>query len=131
MLTERVIKTHIFRESGSAKTVCVSSVLHALGIPVNSYHSTSTLKNINAYESIIRRNGYALRSRNSHMRPANTVGSIRKKIRELTDPENAMYLVRLKDHVLLLDRTGKTIVDTDSRIRDKRKVVRVQAIWKN
>ena len=64
------------------------------------------------------------------MREAKTVGAIRSKIRALKDPEGTMYLVRLKDHVLLLDSAGKTIVDTDRRVRDKRQVVRVQAIWK-
>jgi hypothetical protein len=130
MVTERVLKSHIFRKSGSCKTVCVSSVLHAIGIAVTSYHSTSTPKNMNNYECIIRNHGYALRSRKSHMREAKTVGAIRSKIRALKDPEGTRYLVRLKDHVLLLDSAGKTIVDTDRRVRDKRQVVRVQAIWK-
>lgn len=128
--TERVLDSHIFRKSGSCKTVCVSSVLHAIGIPVSSYHSTSTPRNLNSYENVIRRNGFALRSRSSRIGKTATVGSIRTKIQGFDDPSGTVYLVRLKDHVLLMDSQGKTLVDTDSRKRDRRKVIRLQAIWK-
>lgn len=128
--TTIVLSDHIKRPSGSWKTICVSSVLHALGIPVSSYHSTTTKKNLNNYETIIRRNGYALRSRKSHIKKPSTVGSIRKKIKNLQDPLNTVYLIRLRNHVLLLDQNGDTIVDTDPKIKDRRQVFNVQAIWK-
>ena len=64
------------------------------------------------------------------MRGAGTVGAIRSKIRALKDPDDTLYLVRVEGHVLLLDRAGNTIVDTDRRVRDKRKVLRVHAVWK-
>jgi len=130
MITERAIPSHIFRESGSAKTICVSTVLKSLGINPDKYHSTSTNKNINNYESIIRRFGYCLRSRKSQIKPDSTVGSIRLKLKNFNDPENSVYLIRLKSHVLLLDKTGKTIVDTDPRKKDKRKILKIHAIWK-
>lgn len=130
MITEGVLKQHIIRKSGSWKTVCVSTVLNAIGITLDAYHSTSTVKNVNAYENVIRRHGYALRSRKSYMGTCETVGSIRDKIKKLNDPVGTVYLIRLKDHVLLLNSNGETIVDTDKRVRDKRKVIHVKAIWK-
>lgn len=129
MLTQRVLPEHIFRASGSAKTICVSSVLFALGIKPNQYHSTSTPKNRDNYENIIRKHGFALRSRKSQIAPNSTVGAVRAKIRTFNDPNNAVYLIRLKDHVLLLNKNGETIVDTDTRKRDKRKIYKIHAIW--
>jgi hypothetical protein len=129
MFTPKVLQQHIFRASGSAKTICVSSVLFALGIEPNKYHSTSTPKNINNYESIIRRHGFALRSRKSQIKPYSTVGSIRAKIKKFDDPGNAVYLIRLKDHVLLLNKNGDTIADTDKKQRDKRRIIKIHAIW--
>lgn len=130
MFTPRVLQKHIFRASGSAKTICVSSVLFALGIEPNKYHSTSTPKNTNNYENIIRRHGFALRSRKSQIKPDSTVGSIRAKIKKFNDSEDTVYLIRLRDHVLLLNKNGDTIADTDRRKRDKRQVVKIHAIWK-
>jgi hypothetical protein len=128
--TKPALKSHIYRNTGSAKTVCATTVLCALGISIEKFHSTSTKKNIDNYESVIRRHGFALRSRKSKIKSTSSVGSIRTKLNQFGDPQNTVYLVRLKNHVLLLDSNGKTIVDTDPRVKDKRKICKLHAIWK-
>ena len=40
-------------------------------------------------------------------------------------------MIRVKGHALLLDYNGNTIVDTDSRVRDRRKVLDIRAVFRN
>jgi len=126
-----VLPEHIFRPSGSCKTICVTAVLTSLGIPVGAFKSTSTKRNVCAYEGVIRRNGFALRSRKSSIPKGATVGSIRKTIaQKFTDPLGTRYVVLVRGHLLMLDDCGKTIVDTSPRVRDHRAIVRIHAVWK-
>lgn len=128
-MTYTILPDHIKREK-SWKTVCVTAALTAIGIPVNAFQVTSTQKNVTAYEGVIRRNGYALRSRLSSVGKRPTVGGIRSKLAKLDDPVGTLYLVMVRGHVLLLDKKGKTVVDTDPRKVDKRSVLRIHAVWK-
>jgi len=58
-----------------------------------------------------------------------TVGAAREQLANYADEHGVRYyIVRTPQHVLLLDRRGKTIVDTDSRIRDRRRAMNVIAI---
>ena len=133
-MTMTILPDHIHRRHSdgrysSSKTVCVTAVLTALGIPIDRFQSTSTAKNVDAYEGVIRRNGFALRSRKSAAGPRETVGGVRSKIAKFGDPVGTVYLIRVTAHVLLLDRDGKTIVDTDPRKRDRRTIGKIHAIW--
>ena len=58
----------------------------------------------------------------------NTVGGIRKKLSEIAEKQkNSIgFLLYLEEHVILLDSNGKTIVDTDPRIKDRRAIL---GIW--
>ena len=123
------LSDHIFRDSGSCKTVCVTAAITSFGVPVDAFNSTSTKKNVNAYEGVLRRNGFALRSRKSSVGKNPTVGGIRKRLQGLGDPEGTRYLIMVWGHVLVLDRDGNTIVDTAPRRADRRKVVRIHAVW--
>lgn len=125
-----MLKEHIFRPSGSMKTVCVSTCLLALGIDLEDYHSTSTPKNHWAYEGVIRRKGFALRSRKSSVPKGATVGAARKAIKKLNDPKGTKYVVLVPGHLILLDSDGNTVVDTAPVKRDRRKVLRIHAVWK-
>lgn len=67
---------------------------------------------------------YTVRSRKSSVR-ANTVGKARKSLSNL---DGKYYMIIVKGHVLLLDTNGTTIIDTDPRIRDKRKITHIYAV---
>lgn len=67
-----------------------------------------------------------LKSRSSGFK-GKTVGQIRNKV---YDKIGAMYyVVIVEGHVLVLDRHGKTIVDTDPRDRDARKIVTMFGVF--
>ena len=124
-----ILSTHIRRPSGSCKTVCVTACLTALGIPVDAFQSTSTTKNVTAYHGVIRRHGFALRSRKSSIPRGASVGRARRAIASFNDPVGTVYIVRVRGHLLLVDSQGQTIVDTDSRTRDRRPVIQIHAVW--
>jgi len=65
-----------------------------------------------------------------------TVGAVRVRIRRMyiskssdlaTDPR--AYVVMVDHHVLMLDATGRTIVDTDPRERDARKIHKIYGVY--
>ena len=128
-MTYTKLPDHIRRSSGSHKTVCVTACLTALGIPVNAFHSTSTRKNVHAWQGVVRRNGFALRSRKSRIPRGASVGACRRAIAKLGDPAGTRYLVHVDRHLLLLDSDGSTLVDTAPKKRDRRKVLGIYAVW--
>ncbi|REK56925.1 MAG: hypothetical protein DWQ49_09460 [Bacteroidetes bacterium] len=123
-----VLSQHIKRKH-SWKTVCVSECLHNIGISIDSFYSTWTRKNPSAWKGVIRRNGFALRSRLSLMGKRPTVGSVRSKVAKLSDGPNTKYIVVVDGHMLLLNSNGETIVDTSPRKRDRRGVLMLYAVW--
>ena len=65
-----------------------------------------------------------------------TVGAVRVRIRRIhiskssdlvTDPR--AYVVMVDHHVLMLDATGRTIVDTSPRERDARKIHKIYGVY--
>jgi hypothetical protein len=65
-----------------------------------------------------------------------TVGAVRVRIRRkyiskpsdpATDPR--AYVVMVDHHVLMLDATGRTIIDTDPRERDARKIHKIYGVY--
>ena len=127
------LTAHHYHKSGEAKTVCVSACLGFFGIHHSQYHYTGKASD-NRREAILRKFGYAVRSRKSAMGKASTIGQVRDKIKGLKDREGTHYLVivygRNYCHAMVLDGQGQTVVDTDARKRDKRKVLTVKAVWK-
>tara|TARA_R110000822_G_scaffold52897_1_gene136668 strand:+ start:280 stop:498 length:219 start_codon:yes stop_codon:yes gene_type:complete len=68
------------------------------------------------------------------MKKGATMGSLRTVIAAYTkDPPGTLYMVSLgyggECHVILLDGGGATLVDTDPRKRDRRKVLDVRAVF--
>ena len=110
-------------------TGCAGAILQYFGCMGVTYNYR-TGKNV--YLDTLRRNGYAVRSRSSQIRKGSSVGLIRSKLAQIADKEPMIegFIVKVTDHVLLLNRSGQTIVDTDARTRDRRKVVTVHAVWK-
>lgn len=119
---------HITYGSGRRKTVCASSVLAHFGIYPDTYKYAEKVDDV---KRILRDRGYSVRSRKSKIvtKKANTLGSIRSRIKDLNEPGE--YFVRVKGHGMVLDGSGKTIVDTAPRKRDRRKVTHVYKIEKN
>ena len=59
-----------------------------------------------------------------------SVGQARPKLALLASEVNAIaFIVQVSGHVLLLKPDGKTIIDTDPRIRDKRKVLSAYVVY--
>lgn len=122
------LNQHINRPNGNAKTVCVSRVLGFFGISPEKYKNTYNARTgKNVWEGILRRNGFAVRSRKSSL--PSTVGATRLKLSKLDDPKGTLYVVGVDKHILLLDSTGETIVDTDPRKRDRRVIKKVYAVY--
>jgi len=122
------VKGHITHDSGRRKTVCASSVLAHFGIYPDTYNYAENVGDVNR---ILRDRGYSVRSRKSKIvtKKANTLGGIRNRIKDLGEP--GKYFIRVIGHAMVLDGEGKTIVDTDPRKRDRRKVTHVYKINKN
>ncbi len=121
---------HIYREK-SCKTVCVSNVLAALQIPTSFYQSTGTNRNPHAYRNVIRRAGMGVRSRMSKIGKGTSVGGARAKIAAMHRDEDVKvvaYMVLVHKHLILLSPAGRTIVDTDARKADRRKILAIHAI---
>lgn len=126
-----IMPSHIVHKSGKAKTVCVTACLTALGVPFDNFQVTGTIAKPN-YMSILSRHNLSARSRKSKMPKSLTIGACRKAIKNLD--EKAVYMVIVWGsgycHAMLLDNQGQTIVDTDKRVKDKRKVHSIHAITK-
>ena len=116
------------REQG--KTVCTSAVLAAFGIDACQYNYSGQL---DQRLNVLRKFGWSARSRNSKLRKNESVGAARKLIAQHKwgDPPGTRYMIRVKRHALLLDYDGNTIVDTAPRLRDRRKVLDIRAVFRN
>jgi hypothetical protein len=118
-------------DNGKESTACAGTVLRALG--VTNYHYTWNGTR-NVWIDVLRRNGYAVRSRTSRLPKKCTVGKLRKIVRDkliyTCDTYSVTFAVSVKGHVLLLGNKGQTLVDTSPRKRDRRQVVGVWAVWK-
>lgn len=110
-------------------TPCAGATLNFFGVEGTTWNNR-TKKNV--WENTLRRNGFSVRSRKSKLGKAKTVGAARKVLDKISEsePEIIAFVIRVDGHVLVLDRGGKTIVDTDPRIKDKRKVLGLMAVMK-
>ncbi|PHS22249.1 MAG: hypothetical protein COA84_13915 [Robiginitomaculum sp.] len=110
------------------KTPCASAVLAYFGVSGTTWNDR-TLKNV--WANTLRRNGFNVRSRFSHFAGnEKTVGSSRDKITKIADADIRIkaFVVTVFGHVLVLDRNGDTVVDTDPRKIDRRAIFAVQAV---
>lgn len=101
------------------KNICTYAVTEALGCGSETRY-LHTIKDV-VYAL---RKQYTVRSRGSKVK-GKSVGKARKICEKLADEVKygkVNFLVQVEGHVLLLNRHGKTIVDTDSRKRDARKI---------
>ncbi len=108
--------------NGGMKTACTSQCLAYFGIGLDDFRYSQYLKDV---LSILRRHGHSCRSRKSSIKKGSTVGSVRRQLSKLG---KGIYLIRVDGHVMLLDETGRTVVDTDPRKRDRRKILNIYKI---
>jgi len=113
-------------ERRGAKTICTSHVLAAFGIDSSQYHYSGK---VTQRCSILRRHGFAARSRMSRLPKNCSVGAARTLMPFKGDPAGTRYMIRVNGHALLLDHSGATIVDTSPRLRDRRKILDIRAIF--
>lgn len=104
------------------KTICSTEVCRFF----EAENEVRYLHTISDVVRAIRKKGYKVRSRLSQIKKGSTVGSTRKQLAKLG---NGFYIVRVESHVLLLSPSGTTIVDTDSRKRDRRKITHLYKVY--
>jgi len=119
--TEDLARLH----NGGIKTACTSACLTYFGIDQDQYRYSQFLSDM---LSILRRKGFNCRSRKSSIKPGSTIGSVRGQLKKLG---YGIYLVNVSGHVLLMDQNGKTIIDTDPRKRDRRRIIKIYKIYKS
>jgi hypothetical protein len=109
------------------RTACASAVLKWFGVEGITWNQRTKR---NVWRDTLRRNGFGVRSRKSKIGKAKTVGAARDALVKIaeSEPNIIAFAVTVDAHVLLVGRNGKTIVDTDARKRDRRKLVTVDAI---
>jgi hypothetical protein len=131
----RQIADHIKYGKGT-KTVCVSTCLSYLGIDANQYTYTSSSTNCTAYENVLRRFGYAVRSRISEFKVkkySTTMTALKQAIRKSNYTESDLFLVsgvQMKSaHLMILNGLGEMVIDTAPKMKWKIKSVR--QVFKN
>jgi hypothetical protein len=112
-----ILNKHIYFDGG-AKTVCVSTCLAFFGIMPNEYVYTSSKGNVNAYENVLRRKGYSVRSRKSEfgIKKIVTMTELRRKLKSSDYTANDLFIVvgyqRKSAHLMVLNGNGETVIDT-------------------
>jgi hypothetical protein len=102
---------------------CGLMVAEALGVE----RKVKYLHTVNDLVRATRAGGYTARSRRSAVR-GDTVGSVRA---QLADKVGAtFYIVHVDGHVLLLGASGHTLIDSDPRKNDRRKIRSLYGVWK-
>ncbi len=115
------------------QNVCAQAVADALGVAdlVRYLHSISDLVRA------LRKGDFLVRSRKSDLRGADTIGAVRQRIRAENEKQESRldadyYVVRVttgSGHVIILGRDGSTLIDTDPRKRDRRRVTHFYGVW--
>ena len=114
--------------SGRFKTVCTSATLSHFGIDHTEYHYS---ENLNTVRNILRRKGYSVKAVDKKYgvdTGSITMGGLRKRLRKLDGDSSNSYYVQVPGHALVINGAGETVVDTDSRIKDRRRVLVLQSV---
>ena len=111
------------------KTPCATAALEYFGVQNGVTWNERTRKNV--WSDTLRRAGYSVRSKMSGLlKSEKTVGAARKRLAMLSeaDPSVIAFVVSVEGHVLVVNRDGETVVDTDPRRQDRRKVLALRAV---
>ena len=109
-------------------TPCAGATLKYFGVNGVTWNNRT---NKNVFRDTLRRHGFAVRSRKAKLGSIKTVGSARARIAQMAkdEPHVLAFMVTLKNHVLVVDTNGQTVVDTAPRIKDKRKIEAIDAVF--
>ena len=114
----RKIENHIKYNNGT-KTVCVSTCLSFFGIEPDTYHYTSSSSNLFAYDNVLRKNGFSVRSRASEfkMKPYITSKTdLLTNIRKSSYTEKDFFIVscikQTVGHLIVVNGLGEVVIDT-------------------
>ena len=104
------------------QNICALAVAKSLRVE-------SAVRYLHNMKDLVRaaRTRFTVRSRMTQAKGKNkSVGAIRQNVASI----GALgYIVRVDDHVILLDSKGQTLIDTDPRERDRRKVTHIYGIY--
>lgn len=118
------VLSHKRHKSGRMKTICTSAVLAAFGIDESTYHYASCREDV---VRVLRSHGWSARSRKSRLPKACTIGRLRTWLRKHGEL-GTRYYASVPGHAMLLDSSGATVVDTDPRTRDRRRVLGIAQV---
>tara|TARA_R110000751_G_scaffold303164_1_gene417642 strand:+ start:453 stop:896 length:444 start_codon:yes stop_codon:yes gene_type:complete len=113
-------------ENNTNQNVCTQAVAKWAGVEnsVRYLHTNADLKRA-------LRSRFSVRSIKSALGKAQTVGAARKVIAKLfadRDDLAAIY-ISVPGHAMLVGRDGQTIIDTDPRTRDRRRIVHANGLY--
>lgn len=109
-------------------TPCATAALAYFGVQGVTYNNRTKR---NVWQDTLRRAGFKVRSRASKLPRNATVGGIRERVASIaaSEPGIRAFVVRVPGHVIVVNRAGDTVVDTDTRTRDRRRVCGIVAIF--
>jgi hypothetical protein len=129
-LKNKKINNHI-KYGGGVKTVCVSTCLSFFGVQPNTYHYTSSPSNISAYENVLRRNGFSVRSRMTEFKIKKGVSTMTFLLTMLKKSDYTVsdYFIVCGEqstcaHLMVVNGIGEVIIDTAPKKRWKVRNVR-------
>lgn len=111
------------------KNICLLRIAEGFGVAdqVRYLHTIDDLvRALRAQKNLFGRARYLVRSRKSRLAKGSTVGRARTKCQDIGA---AFYVVRVDGHALLLGCDGRTLVDTDPRKRDRRKITHFYGVY--
>ena len=119
-MTRNELKAASNNAENSNQNICAMMVAKALGVAneVRYLHTIGDLKRAAGKR-------FSVRSVKSKVK-SDTAGGARKRMADI--PAKA-FIVWVPGHVLLMDAEGSTIVDTDPRKRDRRKLLGVWGVY--
>jgi hypothetical protein len=127
----RKLDDHINYNNGT-KTVCVSTCLSFFGIEPDTYHYTSSKSNLFAYDNVLRKNGFSVRSKASEFKMKSHVTSktaLLANIKKSSYTEKDFFIVscvkKTVAHLIVVNGLGKVVIDTSPSGRWKVRRVKI------
>jgi len=119
-MNRQVKKANSNNPDNPNQNICAMRVCQALGVAdqVRYLHTISDVKRAAGKRFSVRSVKSAAKS--------NTVGGARSNLKAVGA---LAYIVHVEGHVLLLNADGESVVDTDARKRDRRKMLGVWGVY--
>jgi len=130
-LSRLVSKKHSNNKANPNQNICAQRVAQFLGCA----NTTRYLHLISDLVISARKKGWIVRSRMSYIKGM-SVGNSRSMLAKLSGCEKLEetcvfgYIIRVDGHVIFLNASGDTVVDTAPRKRDRRKITHCYIVYK-